>query len=271
MYWYKVKTLLIWMFAAINIFLIAFIVQGKVRQNLYERQEIESLINVMSINDITVEDGIASKKSTEVRTASIENLIPSGEEMAKIMLGEKFEVITDDSGAVKYKSGTMSVSVENGNLSFLDEGAAADKSLSDDKVSKAVELLKSYNIDMSSAEGKGVGDKIVFTYYYDNLPLFENMFYVKMSGEKICEAGGKIISFTEKNDSEIEVRSTADALVSFLRDERRGSGKVKVLSVELGYSVLLADTGVNFKKTETIPTYKITTDKNNTFYYDARP
>ena len=134
MYWYKVKTLLIWMFAAINIFLIAFIVQGKVRQNLYEKQEIETLITVMQRNNISVAEGIASKKNIKVKTASIENLIPSSEETAKIMLGEKFETVTDENGAVKYKSGTKTVSVENGILYFIDEGVTSDKTLSDDKI-----------------------------------------------------------------------------------------------------------------------------------------
>ena len=268
MYWYKVKTLLIYMFVAINIFLVVFIVHGKVRQNLYDMQEIKSLTGVLQNNDITVSEGILSKENRKIKTATIENLISSGEDMAKIMFGEQFDVITDENGAKKYVSGAKVISAENGILNYADTEAAPDNNLTEDKIQEAARLLIKYNIDVKGASGEIHGDKVVFTYNYDGRRLFGNTLYVKLSGDKVCEIGGQVVKFKEKG--KIKTKSTADALVMFLRDKNRTDGEVKVVSAELGYSVLLADEGISFKITETIPTYRITTDKNQQFYYDAR-
>ena len=91
-----------------------------------------------------------------------------------------------------------------------------------------------------------------------------------MAGEKIAEMGGYILSFKEAGDEKIKTSSPKDAVAMFLRDENRAEGAQEIVSISLGYSVLLADSSVHFKNTETIPTYKITTGSGGVYYYDAR-
>ena len=270
MYWYKVKTLLIYMFAAINIFLIVFILQGRVRQEMAEKKEIQSLVEVLNINGISANEDIFLKDSEPVKTAQVENLVPGGEEAAKLMLGEGFAQETDEVGNTIYTGGGKILSVSGGKLYYYDSNLVSDAKLSEEKISLAAEKLKSYGVDVSSAKGAALGDKIVFTYYFDNLPLFENTLYVKMSGESICEVGGYMIGMKAQEGAQTRVAPPKKALISFLQDKNRKEGAQKILSVSLGYSALLADSSVNFKITETIPTYKITTDNYNVYYYDAR-
>ncbi len=270
MYWYKVKTLLICMFAAINFFLIAFIVQGNVRQTVAEKKEIQSLVEVLSINDIFVDENIFSKKNPPVKTATVENLAPGGEEMAKLMFGDGYLEEFDSNGNNYYSKDGKIVSVHGGRLYYYDGNLMSDSKVSSDIIPILSEKLKSFNIDVSKAQGEAVGDKIIYTYYFDNLPLFENTLYVKMSGETICEIGGYMIGITAREETKTHVAPPKSALVSFLQDQNRGEGTKNIASVSLGYSALLADTDVNFKITETIPTYKIVTDSNEVYYYDAR-
>ena len=270
MYWYKVKTLLIWMFAVINIFLIIFIVQGRVRREMADKKEIESLVHVLSINSVTVDEEIFSEKVTSVKTAQVENMVPAGDVAAALMLGEGYNIETDENGNTFFSLAGKIVSVSGGRIYYYDGNMAADMTLADEKIPVAAEKLKKYNIDVSSAKGEVWGDKIVFTYYFENLPLFENTLYVKMSGDNICEIGGYIMGIKAWENSETDIAHPKQALMAFLQDGSRKEGEQKIVSLSVGYSALLADTDVNFKITETIPTYKIVTDKNDIYYYDAR-
>ena len=270
MYWYKVKTLLICMFAAINVFLIAFIVHGNVRQEMAEKKEIQSLVEVLRINDIFVDKSIFSIKNPPVKTATVENIVPSGGEMAHLMLGDGFLEEFDENGNNYYSKGGKIVSVYGGRLYYYDGNLTSDTNVNPDVIPMLSEKLKGLNVDVSSAKGEVIGDKIVYTYYFDDLPLFENTLYVKMSGETICEIGGYMIGITARGDTKTHIAPQKSALVSFLQDKNRSEGKKNIKSIALGYSVLLADTDVNFKITETIPTYKIITDSNEVYYYDAR-
>ena len=270
MYWYKVKTLLICMFAAINVFLIVFIVQGNVRQTVAEKKEMQSLIEVLSINDIFVDESIFSMKNPPVKTATVENLAPSGEEMAKLMLGDGFLEEFDAIGNNYYSKDGKIVSVHGGRLYYYDGNLTGDTNINPDVIPMISEKLKGFNIDVSKALGEAIGDKIIYTYYFDDLPLFENTLYVKTSGETICEIGGYMIGITEGEETKTYIAPPKSALVSFLQDKNRSGGKKNIKFVSLGFSALLADTDVNFKITETIPTYKIVTDNNEVYYYDAR-
>ena len=270
MYWYKVKTLLICMFAAINVFLIAFIVQGNVRQGMAEKKEIQSLVEVLGINNIFVDESIFTKENPPVKTATVENLAPGGEDMAKLMLGDGFLEEFDAIGNNFYSKEGKVVSVHSGRLYYYDGNLTSDTNANSEMIPLVSEKLKSFNIDVSAAKGEAVGDKIIYTYYFDDLPLFENTLYVKMSGETICEIGGYMIGITEGEETKTYIAPPKSALVSFLQDKNRGGGEKKIKFVSLGFSALLADTDVNFKITETIPTYKIVTDNNEVYYYDAR-
>ena len=268
MYWYKVKTLLIALFAVINVFLIAFIVHGKVRQDIYEKNEIQSLISVLKDNKIEVDDDILKVKAREIETATVENLTPSGDELAKKLLGSGYETV--DGTPVNYVLGSKKVYVNGGKLYYKDESKMPDKTISEDKISVASDFLTQLGINTGFAEGKIAGEKIVFTYYFNKIPLFENTLYLKMNGSNVVEMGGYVIGFKELDGKTIQIANVRNALIDFLRDGTKGDEKQKIISVSLGYSALLADSSVHFKNTETIPTYKITTDKNKVYYYDAR-
>lgn len=270
MYWYKVKTLLIWLFAAINIFLIIFIVNGKVQQNIYEKSEITSLIKVLENNGIKVSRELLTGSGKEVRMATVENLTPAGDELAKKLLGEGYTAFSAEGQGQGYMLGNKVLTEEGGKFTYRDYDLVSDKEQKKDNVEAVRIALGKYGIDLSNAVAEVMGDKFVFTYYFDGLPLFENTFFVKMAGEKIAEMGGYILSFKESGDEEIKTSSPKDAAALFLRDINREEGGQEIVSVSLGYSALLADSSVHFKNTETIPTYKITTNKNKVYYYDAR-
>lgn len=270
MYWYKVKTLLIGLFAAINIFLIVFIVNGKIQQSVYERNETKALLEVLKINGIEAAESVLPSKSKAVKTAAVENLTPDGEEIAKMLLGETYEAVSEENGTIKYVVGDKTAWSVGGKFGYKDNSAIADTNLNKDSVNFAKNVLSGLGIDTSFTKSEIVEDKIVFTYYFNNLPLFESNLYMKVSDGKVAELGGYIIGINEVDDEKTEVASPNDALARFLRDAKRGEEKQKIVSLSLGYSVLLADSSVHFKNTETIPTYKIVTDKNRVFYYDAR-
>lgn len=267
MYWYKVKTLLIAMFALINVFLLTFIIHGEIKKNINEKKEIESIIAVLKTNGIEVDKKYFDMKSKPVGMAMVENLIPAADELAKVMLGDGF-VKEEETG--KYVKNEKSVIVDGGRFVYKVENCVADQTVSDDKIEVAINNLKKYGIDTSTAKASVSGDRIDFVYYFNGLPLYENSLYVKMRGSEPVEIGGYLIGFKKLDKKPVEISSPKNAIVSFLRDEKREEGPQKIVSISLGYSALLADSSVHFKNTETIPTYKITTDKNKVYYYDAR-
>lgn len=268
MYWYKVKNLLIVMFIIINLFLISFIVQGHVFRQKAEYDKMEALNSALNANNISVADGIISSETSTLKTTTAENIIPHEKNLPETFFKGNYETVQEDD-ITKYKQGSKTVYTQNGKLYFSDSNLKPDTALSEKNISDAVKILSGYGFNISSAQPKISGNTINFIYKFNDLPLFENNLSVKMSGERIASLSGYFIKINNEYSDEIRIKSTADILIDFIQDEKRTDKVRKVTSISLGYSLLLADSSVDFKHTETIPTYKITTDNNETYFYDA--
>lgn len=269
MYWYKVKNLLIVLFAVINLFLIGFIINGHFTRRAEFENRQNALNKALTANNIMVDKSLFSYETKTVKTTTAENIIPRSQNLPEIFLGGEYETIVEND-IVKYVSGECTVYTDKGKLYYTDKSLKSDHKLLPSATEDAIKLLSGFGIDTSSATPSVVGDTIMFVYKFDDMSLFENSLSVKMSGNKISEINGYVININNEKVSQVQIRSVADILIDFIQDIRRPDKNITIKSVTLGYSILLADSSVDFKNTEIIPTYKITTDKNTSYFYDAR-
>ena len=267
MYWYKVKNMLITLFAVLNIFLLAMIVFSNMSAAKREKELSETLLTVLEKNGISVDGQLMKEKKTKVRIYKIENLVEDTSAFAGKLTGAKAEKVSDAEGNSCYVSGTKKVYVNSGRFMMTDSSVPNTMQTEADKEA-AKEFFKEIGVDLNEADCRIQGEKIVFTFKIGNMPIYEKELYAKMYGGVMAECGGNLIKIlgTEGNESkDLVVR---EALLRFLRDPDRVQTPYSVKEVNIGYWVVLGDESVNFKFIDAVPAYEVVTDKGNYYYYN---
>lgn len=270
MYWYKVKNVLIILFAAINIFLICTIAIGNDEKKRDEQRLSDSLIKVLENSNVKINKDLISTKSPTLNTKQVENCIVQDADFASLILGGKAEIKYDDNGVLYYVFDGNKLYLANGRLHYYNTSFSGNGDVNNTSVEAAEEALRKTGLTMDDYRGEIQNGTVVFSLYIDGKPLFGSNLYVKMSGGKIGELWGYIIKNTAYTGTPASIRSTADVLLEFLQEPTRGTESITVTELELGYSILAQGSDVDFKTADAVPTYIIQTDKGQTFYYDAR-
>lgn len=271
MYWYKVKNVLIILFAVINLFLIGVIVTGRIQTRRQAQELAETLLLVLQSNQIDIDEDIIPDRTPAMSSITVVNMISDDMEFAKSMLGSAAHKQTDDEGRPCYVSGNKTLYIDKGSFYYKDAALEGKAVQTDSDAQNAKAALAQMGFDMSDALHSLEGRHIVFTCYFEKAPIFVTELTLEMSGD-IAEAQGYLISLN-KNDvyEKHTVRSAMDALADFLQDSSRPRTPLKIEEITLGYSILLGEDGVNFTTAEAVPTYRIVTSDSASYYYDARP
>ena len=270
MYWYKVKNVLIILFALINVFLLGAIAVGNAEKKREEERLSESLVKVLENSKVQIDRELIPQTAPRLSTKQVENRVEPDAEFASLVLGGNAEIRYDDSGNLYYAFGGGKLYLANGRLHYYNTSFSGDGDVSESAVAAAKEMLRKIGAPMADYRNEIQGDTVVFTMYIDGVPLFGNTLNVKMAGNKVGELWGYIIINTAYSGTQTRLRSAADVLLEFLQDSSRGTENVTVTAIELGYSVLAQGTDVDFKTADAIPTYRVQTDDGREFYYDAR-
>ncbi|MBQ7718344.1 MAG: hypothetical protein IJT38_03510 [Clostridia bacterium] len=270
MYWYKVKNVLIILFAAINIFLIATIVIGNVEKNREEQRISDSLIKVLENSNVKINGELISTKAPKLNTKQVENFITQDTDFASLILGGKAAVKFDGDGVLYYGFEEDKLYLANSRLHYYNSSFSGSGDTDAATVEKADAALRKIGLPMEDYRGELNGDTVIFTLYIDGVPFFGNNLNVKLFNGQIGELWGYIIKNTAFTGTPASIRSTADVLLEFLQEPARGTESITVTALELGYSILEQGSNIDFKTADAVPTYRIQTDKGQIFYYDAR-
>ena len=270
MYWYKVKNVLIILFALINIFLIGAIASENIYKKRDEQRLRESLISVLENSNVKIDSELIQRDAPQLSTKQVENCIVADAEFAARVLGGAPEAKYDEGGVLYYALGENKLYLANGRLHYYNASFSGDGDVSATAIRSAKAALGKIGAPMEDYREKTQGDTIIFTLYTDGAPLFGNCIYVKMAGGEIGELWGYIIKNTAYSGSPASLRSSADVLLEFLQGSAHTSQGVTVTALELGYSILTQGSDVDFKTADAIPTYKLETSDGQVFYYDAR-
>ena len=269
MYWYKVKNVLIILFAVINVFLVAVIIINKVNKNAEYKAITESLSNVLEKNGIGIDKSKIPFERPKLANVSIENAADLLIKNPGLILDEAPLFAKDDKGDYLV-SGTKTLRVMGGRFYYKDSAVMPLQILSQKHTVKAEDLLSDMGFYTENLRPAISGEKIIFSYYIKGYQLFVYNIVVTMSEDKIATADGYFLKISKSTAQAKEVRSANDILMDFLKDEDRPKTPVAITKIYIGYSVLLDEGFVNFISADAVPTYRIITSDNKSFYYDGR-
>lgn len=267
----RAKTILIFIFIFVNIFLLLiynlFILEDKKIDNA-------TLIQVLGNNNIAINEGIIKEQKKVLPGVEVINSVNDTKKLAKDFLGKDYKKESDT--LYKNENATLTITKQLIELNFLNR---ADKKYNDISVlnagNKIINTLSKYGMDKSniSAYNASEGTKDDFhvevVYSYEDTPVFNHTLYAIADKNGIKSLKGTVISFNEIKNQQYDIISVSDVLLDFIdnKDLRAAEGRTIITDVKLGYYFSVNELEVS---TYAIPAYEIKLENGKAYYYDAR-
>ena len=256
MSWERVKTVLIFLFLCINIFLVSYMLMSISQSTEIDRTTVLGTVNVLKAGGVTVDADIVPTSIPKYDNADVYN----------IALDEKFIDKAGDS--LKITDSEFELFYEY-DVSGIDESNI-------DKTVKSI--LKDLSIDTKCVVVKhsGQGDGLYAKVHYedDDMVFYEPYisFYKQGNGFKI-----KGYWFTPREKIEKsnvrgpEMAYITSILVDFMSNTDREISTDSVISgIDIGYSVQNYDTGSVHMSVPAVPAVRLMTQDGKEYYYNAR-
>ncbi len=258
MNWYRIKTVLIFLFLSINIFLAAILVINSYSIARTAQERIAVSEAVLEENGITVTADIPIK-TPRLGTLTLENPKANPEEFAKRLLGGTAVRLGD----IWRREGKTVTFLEKGFV--YDSGAGAVPA--DKKSIKTMKAaLENMGFFMEYTEGTVEDGAVFFIRSVDGAPLHEVGLKVFPAADgTVARMEGVWAEIVEVGEERERLNSASDALLSFLREGEPGS---TVTHMDIGYAVLVPEQG--YHTADAVPVWRVVTADGNTRYYDAR-
>lgn len=257
MNWYRIKTVLIFLFIAINLFLATLLLTEHYKNVQAEKARIAAAKVLLSQNGSSVSAAVPHS-SMRLGTLTLENPKADPQGFARRVLGGNPARL----GESYRREGRVLFLPENGFMyDSGEEGVPAEK--------KHIRAVKEAFGEMgfSTAYIRGyIADGCVVLYQeVDGVPLFDYRIRITpTAGGRIAKMEGTWAEITEARREPWRIGSAADALLSFLQEGKKG----EIVSVQCGYAVFVD--GQGYRTADAIPVWRLETAGGEAHVYDAR-
>lgn len=267
----RAKTILIFIFIFVNIFLM-------VVYNLFYQEQAaissDTVVTILSNNGITVDESLIKNYGSTLSGVEIENIATDKERIAALFLGDTFNKTREN-----YYTNTKA------SLQISDLAIEYKVTEPSDRGFKDITVLNAGNLTLKALNKQGIGKSalvvsnvsntenknffITFTYKFKNYPVFNNNLYATVSDKGISSVGGTVISFKDLKNESYDITPTANILVELAGNNELKAleGEKKVTDIQLGYYLPLGKTEASMYA---IPCYAIEINNKTVYYYDAR-
>lgn len=265
MYWSRVKTILIFLFFALDIFLFGYIMYSDYDENAVSRTEKENTAAVLKNNNIKIDTEIIPDKTGWLGIVELNSIWTDSDSLAKSVLGTGAEKISD--GA--YSKGKTRLDLFEDGFSY----STGVKNITKPNAKTAAEELEQINISVDEKSGTAHGNELLFTQEIDGVPIFETGISVKASKDKLAEVYGYWI-FSDSGDSivkkqEARLMPATSVLINFIGSDLYDSHGDEITKIEEGYSIGSPAPDTQHKLVSVAPAYKITLKSGAYAVYDA--
>ncbi len=258
--WYRIKTVLIFLFLAINLFLAALLGYASISENRVNRQKTEAATEMLAKGGITVSAEVPYKK-VKLGSLTLENPLADPHGFAGRVLGGE----TVQEGDT-FRLGNQILSVSE--RAFTYESGVPGVTPSKKSAKAVKKCLENMGFSMKYAQSRIEGDAVIFTLRADKVPLFGYSLSVfPTSDGTVARMEGTWVNIKTESKNKAQTRNAADALLAFLQ-EGNHAGK-EITRVERGYGVLLEESET-FRNADAVPVWRIETADGTVRYYDAR-
>ena len=243
MNWYRIKTVLIVLFALINIYLAFTLFFAAGRENAITQEVCDTAVSMLSKNGIAVD-----KKQIPLSVSPMANIT------LKNVLTDGFLEAAAEKGCQVGKS-------ENQFSIF----APAILSYEGNLESVCAQWLGDLGIDLSGAKFSANGSQFVITQSHRGFPIFESRLTVETDGEKPLSVKGTWFTVSQAGSYRMAVKNPVYVFGSFLGD---AGGAEALEDITLGYSGLNFDSF--YSEITAVPVWRLTDNAGKAYYYDAR-
>lgn len=256
MNWPRVKTILIFLFLAVDIMLLASIIIPSVTLSRIPQETIKNTAQVLSQRGIEISPEIIPARRESMGIVELYNIWSDPSAVAKRLIGEAG--VAD--GSV-YRNGTKTLALNSDGFTY--ENTATEKTVAHELIEMGIDIR-----DNLYEEGES---SLRSWQTIDGKKLFESEIYASQADSAVTVTGYWIFSDRENGviiNTPDTLLDVTGVLIDFINNPLR-EAEVKITSVETGYSAGTAYRDTTHKLVSVSPAYKISTDTGAYYMYDA--
>lgn len=269
MNWGRVKTIFIILFLISDLFLLSILVRSEWKQGTISPEVVNSTVQVLANNGITLNPDAVPKKMSNVPYAEAENVIAGYDEFAKKLLGEDAVNTQGDT----YENATGLVSFAGNSFSFSSkQGPLGESTGEKDAELIAVEFLSGLGFNLKNSQSHITqsenGYSITFINTINDMPIFNNSATIEISGKSVVKAFGIWFNLLDISGPESSLRSVTSVLIDSIPYFDLSSGEVTISGLSLGYTI--PESNTYHKSAVLFPVWEIRDNSGRVYHRDAR-
>lgn len=261
----RAKTILIILFAIVNIFLASYIFVTSTDNTTPNSKTVSDTIEILKSRNVYLADNIKLTTSENINFLNLKGITSDEKVIASKLLGE-FTV-----NGSTYKSDFGDLTINNGEFVLNCKDNHTFYEINDKSVEKyAIKFLKDREIDLTSlkaikTEREDGNYKVTFAHYFLDKPIFNLNTYVYVSGGGVYMIKGSIFNL-ESISPASNTNNPINVLLNFSANKNTNE-KFTIVSVNGGY--FTENNPADFKSVSAIPCYEIVLSDGKRLYYDA--
>ncbi len=257
MHWSRVKTILIFLFLSLDIFMLAYILYANHDPYTTAKSEIDDIIGIYSANNIEIDGKIIPHKTEKLGIIEMDNLWTSRERIAARFFPEGYAV---EGG--RFVNGGKSLEFYEDYFMYKNSAVSAEEGARTDG------FMRELGIDPQREcySGDTVRQRI------DGKSIFETAVTVEGGKNGISELRGYwIISDNENTMGKdpVKLRPISGVLIEFLATNAYNKDGDRIVSIETGYSTGTPASDTTHKLVSVLPAYRITSASGGYAVFDA--
>ncbi len=258
MLWYRMKTVLIFLFIAINIFLLGLLGAEQMSARRAEKEKAVAAVEMLAKNGIIVEAEVPTVRR-RLGTLTLQNPKADAENFAAGILGGRAVQM----GEAFRREGRELTFLERG---FSYESGATRTEAARGSIREMESCLSEMGFSMEYAVGTTENGAVVFRQEIDGVRLLDMHLSVYPAADgTIAAMEGVWPGVAEIAGEKAYIKSATDALLTFLRE---ATGAQTVTDITLGYAIGISENG--YRTADAVPVWVIETADGGRFTYDAR-
>lgn len=259
MLWYRIKTVLIFLFAAINIFLAVMLGIDAFSKAGATRERVDKAVDILEQNGISVSAKVPYK-TQRMGTLTLKNPKADPNAFAEQLLGGPAMRL----GKEWRREGKTVTFPEQG-FSYVSKTEAVPAEKKSIRAMKTA--LENMGFSMEHAKATVENDTVRFVQEIYGLPLFQYGITVWPAADgTVARIEGMWAEIIEVDKERSSVREASHSLLAFLQEI--GGRNTVITDMGLGYAVFLEEEG--YHTADAVPVWKVETEDGGVWYYDAR-
>jgi len=270
MNWTRVKIILIFLFACINIFLIA-VTYFSDNGAAISHSSVNNTIDILKKRGIKLTPDKVDTRLLNMNAIDVQNISNTSSEFINNLIGSGWVLLDENTYArgneqIKFNGNSFSYNRQSAETSVIPESDAYKAALAG-----LGELGFSVG-DMRLISSTKAGEETVLRIgqVNGNYFMFDSTLDVTMRGNIILSINGSWNEITAVLPLNGNIESSVKALIEFSGDKTRTESDNEIVSVTAGYKI---NNAVDYQQNMTIqmlPAWRIITNTDAAFYYDAR-